>query len=55
MREIRIMQRISGWDGRVGIEDIVDDRSAFTVSGSDQDVSWAVQSRGEWGDRGLTR
>jgi hypothetical protein len=49
------MQRISGRGGRVGVEDIVDDRPAFTVSKVDQDVSWVVQSRGEWGDRGLTR
>lgn len=49
------MQRISRWGGRVGIEDVVDYRSALTVGKVDQAVSWVVQSRGEWGDRGLTR
>jgi hypothetical protein len=43
MREVGVMQRISGWDGRVGIEDVVNYRSALTVSEVDHDVSWVVQ------------
>jgi hypothetical protein len=49
------MQRISGWGRRVGIEDVVDYRSALTVSKVDQDVRWFVEGEVERCDRGLTR